>query len=208
MKYHFDQKLDKGEILAGYRLVKTSVGGEEKNGKVIVAEYLDGTEDVHKLDESTIGALDNKLEQQAKAYIKNANKKIKTLKLKSKFKILLSAAIAGAVGFSHIKNFSLGDKYLDLFVASILASYAVVNACSAVVDVKQAKDLDKYATYSAHQKELAQDYPEINKTEQSLGAKREKNELIGISWNSLDSYNCNDLEKRLIKGKRYKEITG
>lgn len=207
MKYHFDQKLDKGEILAGYRLVKTSVAGENKKGKAIVAEYLDRTEDVHQFDESTLGALDNKLEQQAKAYVKNADKKIKSLKLKSKLKVLLSAAIAGA-GIVHVTNFSLGDKYLDLLATSLLASCAVVNTCSAIYNLRKANDLEKYATYNAHQKELAQDYPEISKTEQSLGARRDKEDLIGISWNSIDGYSRKDLAKRLIKEKRYKEITG
>lgn len=201
MKYKIDENSNKAEILKGYNLVKT-----KNAGKVIEAKYLDGSRDYHAFEEGTINNLNNKLEEQMKEYTMSAKRKTEELDIKGKLNLAVGLTASSGLAFAQISNFSLSNNLVDIFVKAALALIAASGFGTAVKNLALRTDLKKYNTYKLNQRDLEDTYAKIVQNENYISDRRVRDNSITL--NNLDDFSAKELEKRLIKVKRYKQMEG
>ena len=201
MKYSIES-ISKGKTIKSVDIINHSKDGEKTNSekttvRVIVVNYLDGTQDIVKFDSEVLKNIEQVMVGQAKRYANDKNAK------KVKYSIAQYACfVASLVGLVSAFLAS-GLLPLIISIAAIVASGAIA------VDIQVRKnDLDKYELFVKEGLSKVEDYKKIISEESKLvNSKANQNpKFEGVI--SLDDLSKGDLREVIEKVERRDTYTG
>ncbi len=200
MKYAIDNSTPKAEVLKGYKLVR-----DGQNIQRIEATFLDGSKDLYDYNEKTVDNLDDRLYNQMIDYTRSSKKKISSNKLAAIWNAIV-AIPAGIYAAYNITNLNVTNNMRELLFTAALTVVSVVSASFAIESFNRYKDLKKYETYKLNQEDLSIGYHEIVTKEKELKGRANNDAILDL--NNIDKVSENELQKRLIKVRRYNELKG
>ena len=200
MKYEIDG-IEKGRTIKSVQVIDTTkpilyLGSNEKNKiKVIMVDYLDGTQDVVEFNEETLKRIQNIVDSQAQTFVN---------KEKGKFPAWLEVnVILSGIAIVLSVTGILVDKMILFGIISAAASLMFgVNAVRInAID----KNVKKHKIYVEKIMGKLEEYNEILKKENALSKEVNKN-LVDII--NIDKKSVKELEQIGNKIERYNEIEG
>lgn len=198
MKYAIEG-IEKGRTIKSVQIVdcakKTEESSKVLSAKVIMVDYLDGTQDVFEFNEETLKKIQNMVDAQAKIFV---NKQKGKFPAWFEVNIILSgiAIILSAAGI-------LADKMILFGIISAVAS--LVFAGNAVRINTIDKNVKKHKIYVEKIMGKLEEYNEILKKENQFNKTTNK-ELVDII--NIDKQSVKKLEQIGNKIERYNEIEG
>ena len=202
MKYEI-KDLEKGKTIKSVQVIDTNrpvlyLGSNTNNKvKVIMVDYLDGTQDIFEFNEETLKRLQNKVDAQAKMFVDKHKGNILILWL------LFNVAIffGTLVGVSFVATCNIGT----IPEAILMGILSVVSAGNAARLNAKNKNIKKHKIYVEKIMGKLEEYNEILKKENSL-SKESNKELVNII--NIDNKSVKELEYIGNKIERYNEIEG
>lgn len=200
MKYEIDG-IEKGKIIKSVQIVDTNkpvlyLGSNTNNKvKVIMVDYLDGTQDVFEFNEETLKRIQNKVDAQAQIFVN---------KEKDKFPAWfeVNVVVAGIALIVAIAT-SFGDALITVGILPTIIS--ILCAGNAVRVNAKNKNIKKHKIYVEKIMGKLEEYNEILKKENGLSKEANKN-LVDII--NIDKKSVKELEQIGNKIERYNEIEG
>lgn len=199
MKYEING-IEKGKTIKSVQVIDTNkpilyLGANTNNKiKVIMVDYLDGTQDIFEFNEETLNRIKNMVDNQAKTFIDNENKK---------FPIWFEANVVLSIGALLLVAGGIFDKATIFVIMSAVASF--VFASNAVRINAKNKNVKKHRIYVDKIMGKLEEYNEILKKENTLSKEQNKS-LIDII--NIDKKSIKELEQIGNKIERYNEIEG
>ena len=200
MKYEIDG-IEKGRTIKSVQVIDTTkpvlyLGSNTNNKvKVIMINYLDGTQDVVEFNEETLKRIQNIADSQAQTFV---NKEKRKFPAWFEVNVILSG-IAIVLSVTGI----LVDKMILFGIISAAAS--LVFAGNAIRLNSKNKNIKKHKIYVDKIMGKLEEYNEILKKENALSKEQNKN-LVDVI--NIDKSSVKELEQMGNKIERYNEIEG
>lgn len=207
MKYEIDG-IEKGKTIKSVQIVDTTkpvlyLGSNTNNKvKVIMVDYLDGTQDIFEFNEEALKRIQNMVDTQAKTFV-DQNDNVETW-----FKINIMIAVLSLFVF-------IITTFVEVSMMSVIVSFGKVGIMSAIVSALTAgnavrlnaknKNIKKHKIYVDKIMGKLEEYNEILKKENGL-SKEPNKELVNII--NIDKKSVKELEYIGNKIERYNEIEG
>lgn len=193
-------KKSKDYVIADYdRMGEVQLGRKtEQTSKIIIVNYLDGTQDVFDFNEETLKRIENIMTSQAKEYV---DKNSKSLLLNPSVRLVLTVGTMISTGVAV----GLG---LSILPTTILGTIAVLCGTTAIVGTVKAEDVKKYNLFLKKVSGKLNEYQGILTKENELVDKKEQktSKISGIR--ELDKTSVKTLNEIVTKVERYNEIEG
>lgn len=177
---------------------KTDVIIEIPESKVIMVNYLDGTQDIFDFNAETLKRIENIMTSQAKEYVEKNSKNLllnPTLRL-----IFIVGAIVAA-------GLVIGVE-LPTFTTALIGSTSIILGAAAISGTVKAQDVKKYNLFLKKVSGKLNEYIEILKKENELVARKEQKTAKITGIRELDKTSVKTLNKIVTKVDRYQEIDG
>lgn len=198
MKYEIDG-IEKGRTIKSVQFInrsgKTQTNGLPEKIKIIMVDYLDGTQDVFEFNEETLDRIKNKVDTQAKTFVDGQKDKFPLLAECNAILALIAVVLSVVLIFV--------DKTIIFGVISAITSFAL--ACNAARIYTKNRSIKKHQIYINKIMGKLEEYNEILKKEKVLSKENNK-ELVNII--NIDDKTIKQLEDIGNKIERYNEIEG
>ena len=199
MKYEING-IEKGRTIKSVQIIDTNkpvlyLGSNESNKiKVIMVDYLDGTQDVFEFNEDTLKRIQNKVDAQAQTFVN-----------KQKDKFPLSFEVNAVLSVVALLLVMVGIFEKSIVLSIIFAVLSFVFASNAVRLNAKKQNIKKHRIYVEKIMGKLEEYNEILKKENALSKEVNKNLVDMIN---IDKSSVKELEYIGNKIERYNEIEG
>lgn len=203
MKYEIEG-IEKGRTIKSVQVVNSKPVENEKrkNIKVIMVDYLDGTQDVFEFNEETLKKIQSMVDTQAKSFVDNQKDKFPWFEING-----IIAALSCLIFFL--------TTFVEVSMMSVIISFGKVGMLSAIVFALtvcnaarlkfKENNIKKHEIYVDKIMGKLEEYNEILKKENAL-SKEPNKELVNII--NIDKNSVKELEHIGNKIERYNEIEG
>ena len=200
MKYEIDG-IEKGRTIKSVQVIDTTkpvlyLGSNTNNKvKVIMVDYLDGTQDIFEFNEETLNRIQNKVDAQAKMFVDKEKVKF-PLWFEANVFLSICSVLLTVAGVFYDKS---------IIFAIIYAATTLVFAGNAARIHAKNKNIKKHRIYVEKIMGKLEEYNDILKKENALSKEQNKN-LVDVI--NIDKSSVKELEQMGNKIERYNEIEG
>lgn len=170
----------------------------EQTTKIIIVNYLDGTQDILNFTAETLKKIENIMTSQAKEYI---DKNSKSFWISPTFRLMLVIGAIVCAGYGLCTGLSVPSIV-------IFGSGTILFGAAATVGTVKAQYVKKYNLFLKKVAGKLNEYVEILRKENELVAKKEQKTAKILGIRELDKTSTKTLQAIVTKVERYNEIDG